>query len=229
MTVGVGYCCLKKENAPDPWRGTAGAFTSYMTKILHFGRSCKAYLRMYENRSPDVKMCCEDCGRSLHKHGRYNRSVTTKREIIQIPIYRQYCPDCGKTITLLPDFLVPWARFVTWVREAAMNRRQMGFTCRQTINSTSAVALRYSRRTLGRWWKRYVLQAISAALWVAGQLAASGSDEDLLRMYPAKIAPTPAYTLSWLDKLLIIYSPVRSWRRGYWSMLNTRLPASARL
>jgi hypothetical protein len=200
-----------------------------MTKVLNFGRSCKAYLRMYEDRSPDVKICCEDCGRHLHKHGRYNRSVTTKQEIIQIPIYRQYCPDCRKTISVLPDFLVPWARFATWVREAAMIRRRMGFTYRQTIESTTTVALRYSRRTLNRWWKGYILKAISVTQWVAGQLVASGFDDDLLRMYPAKITPTPVDTLCWLDKLLIIYSPVRSWRRGYWAFLNTQLPESARL
>lgn len=200
-----------------------------MTKILHFGRSCKAYLRLYENSSPNVSICCEDCERHFHKHGRYYRSVTTKREVFRIPIYRQYCPDCGKTISLLPDFLVPWARFATWVREAAMIRRQKGFTCRQTIESTTWMAVRYSRRTLKRWWKRYTLQVNAAALWVAKQLTSSSFDEDLLRMYPSKIAPTPANTLDWFEQLILRYSPVKPWKRGYWSFLNTRLPESVRL
>lgn len=184
---------------------------------------------MYEDRSPDIKLCCEDCGGHLHKHGRYMRSVATKHETVQIPIYRQYCPACGKTVSLLPDFLVPWARFVTWVREAAIARRQKGFSWRQTAESTTVSAVRYSRRTLKRWWKRHLLRAAPAALWVAGQLVSSGFEGDLLRIYPAKIAPLPADTLRWLEKLLSVYSPVGAWRRGYWAFLNTLLPKAARL
>jgi len=184
---------------------------------------------MYENRSPDVLICCEDCGRHLHKHGRYARWVATKNETIRIPIYRQHCPDCGKTISLLPDFLVPWARFASWVREAAMTRRQKGFTWQQAAESTTTPAIRYSRRTLKRWWKRYLHRAASAALWIAGQLVSSDFDSDLLRIYPAKVAPTSADTLSWLEKLISVYSPAGSWRRGYWPFLNTRLPEVTRL
>lgn len=195
-----------------------------MSKILYFGRSCKAYLRLYENSSPNINICCEDCGRHLHKHGRYYRMVTTKCDVIRIPIYRQYCPDCGKTISLLPDFLIPWARFATWVREAAMIRRSKGFSYRRTLETTTAVAFRYSRWTLKRWWKSYALKVDAAALWVAKQLISSEKDEDLLRMYPAKIKPTRADTLDWFELLLVRYSPVKPWKRGYWSFLNTRLP-----
>jgi hypothetical protein len=200
-----------------------------MSKILHFGRSCKAYLRLYENRSPDISLCCENCGRHLHKHGHYRRSVVTKQETIQIPIYRQYCPSCGKTITLLPDFLVPWARVATWVREAAINRWQQGFTYRQTVESTTATVTRYSRRTLKRWWKAHLVKANSAAIWIARKLTFSGFDEDLLRMYPSKISPTSADTLQWLRQLLLLFTPLKPWRRGYWTFLNVQLPKDARL
>lgn len=182
-----------------------------MSKILHFGRSCKAYLRLYGNQSPDVTLCCEDCGCRLHKHGRYMRAVSTRSQIIQIPIYRQLCPVCGKTISLWPDFLVPWARVVTWVREAAMTRRQNGYTWRQTAENTTAPATRPSRRTLKRWWKRYLIRAASAALWIAGELISSGSDVDLLSSYPSKVAPKPEDTLEWFKQLLSRYTPAGSW------------------
>lgn len=200
-----------------------------MIKLLHFGRSCKAYLRLYMDHPPDVLLDCEDCGCRLHKHGRYYRSVTTKREMLRIPIYRQYCPDCGTTVSLLPDFLVPWARCVTWVREAAMVRRQKGFTWRQILTSTASPSVRYSRRTLKRWRKRYEQKAASAAMRLASQLTRAGYDGDLLGMYPEKINPGPADTLNWLQKLLSIYCPVKPWRRGYWAFLNTRLPVAEQL
>lgn len=200
-----------------------------MSKILQFGRSCKAYLRMYGNQSPAVKLSCEDCGCCLHKHGRYLRAVATKSGIVQIPIYRQLCPVCRKTVSLLPDFLVPWARYATWIREAAMTRRQNGFTWRQTAESTFAIAVCCSRRTLKRWWQRYLVRAASAALWIAGQLVSSGFDGDLLRSYPSKVAPQPIDTLMWLEQLRPAYTPAAPWRRGYWASLNTRLPKPARL
>lgn len=184
---------------------------------------------MYGDRSPNVKLYCKDCGCCLHKHGRYMRSVATKTEIVQIPIYRQFCPVCEKTISLLPDFLVPWARVATWVREAAMTRRQNGFTWRQTAESTTVTAVRPSRKTLKRWWKRYLLRAASAALWLAGQLVSSGFDGDLLRSYPSKVTPKSADTLIWLKQLSFVYTPAGSWRRGFWLLLNTRLPETARL
>ena len=201
-----------------------GSITNNMSKILHFGRSCKAYLRLYTNRSPDVLLDCENCGCRLHKHGRYYRSVTTKREMLSIPIYRQYCPKCGTTVSLLPDFLVPWARYATWIREAAMVRRQKGSTWREVQTGTASPAVRASRRTLKRWRKRYEQRSSSAAIRLAGQLIRSGYNGDLLSMYPEKINPGPADTLDWLQKLLSITCPVKPWRRGYWAFLNTRLP-----
>lgn len=82
-------------------------------------RFCKAYLRLYKDQGPDVKLCCKDCNRKLHKHGRYFRWVASKCEHILIPIYRWLCPNCGTTVSLFPDFLIPWARFTKWVRESA--------------------------------------------------------------------------------------------------------------
>lgn len=184
---------------------------------------------MYGTQSPAEKLSCEDCGCCLHKHGRYMRAVAIKSEIVLIPIYRQLCPVCGKTISILPDFLVPWARFATWIREAAMTRRQNSFTWRQTAESTFATTVRCSRRTLKRWWQRYLLRAASAALWIAGQLASSDFDGDLLRSYPSKIVPQPIDTLMWLKQLQTIYTPAAPWRRGYWASLNTRLPGPDRL
>ncbi|WP_372775682.1 DUF6431 domain-containing protein [Paenibacillus sp. 79R4] len=62
----------------------------------------------------------------MHKHCRYWREVATKKEVARIPVYRWYCPDCKITFSLLPDFLVPWARHTTWVRESAITANTRG-------------------------------------------------------------------------------------------------------
>ena len=220
---------IKKENAPEPLARIPGSIHFIMSKVLYFGLSCKAYLRTFENQSPDVQICCDDCGRLLHKHGRYWRGVVTKHEVILIPIYRWYCPACNKTISLLPEFLIPWARYATWVREAALKRKHKGFSWRQTTESTTTPAVRYSRRTLKRWWARHLRRAADAALWVAGKLVAQGDDTDMLHLYPTMMNPTPMDTLDWLDKLLPRFIPAGASRRGYWTFLNARLPVASRL
>ena len=184
---------------------------------------------MFGSQSPNVEVCCEDCGRLLHKHGRYWREVVSKHEIIRIPIYRRYCPTCRKTISLLPEFLIPWARYTTWVRESAMARKHKGFSWRQTAESTTAPNVRYSRRTLKRWWTRHLSRAASVALWVAGRLAATDFGGNPLQSYTSMMNPTPVDTLDWLNKLLSGYIPAGAWRRGYWPLLNSRLPAESHL
>lgn len=59
------------------------------------------------------------------------------------------------TVSLLPDFLIPWARVVTTVREAGFNRRKKGISfvkISQTIVSPSIGGI--STTTDKRWWSR---------------------------------------------------------------------------
>jgi hypothetical protein len=204
-----------------------GSIKSYnMIKILCFGRSCKAYLRSYKENSPDVKLCCDKCNHQLHKHGRYYRWVASKRELLHIPIYRWLCPVCGTTVSLLPDFLIPWARFTTWVRESATSRKRQGQPLRQIANEVTSSHIGLSTSTVKRWWKLALKKTASASLWVAEQLVAAGCEEDLLRLLPQPVRATPIATLYWLDLLMQRFAPGRSTLRGYWSFLNKRLRSS---
>jgi hypothetical protein len=110
-----------------------------------------------------------------------------------------------------------------------MVRRQKGLTWREVQTSTASPAVRPSWRTLKRWRKRYEQRAPSAAIRLADQLIRSGYDGDLLGMYPEKVNPRPADTLNWLQNLLRITCPVKPWRRGYWTFLNSQLPVAEQL
>jgi hypothetical protein len=107
-----------------------------------------------------------------------------------------------------------------------MNRRTQGMTWRQTALSTTIPAVRYSKPTLKRWWKRCLEKAEHAAMWIARELVSSGYTEDLIAMYPEKVTPQPTDTLYWLQKIQTLYCPVKPWKRGYWAFLNVRLPAT---
>src|SRR5690606_26418243 len=190
--------CIKKKNAPDLWRGPREhSITKHMNKILSFGRSCKSYFRLYKDRGPQLILCCDHCGRKLHKHGRYFRWVASKSELIQIPIYRWLCPDCGTTVSMLPDFLIPWARFTTFVRESAIVRKLQGKSLKWVASSVTSTSIGVSRSTVKRWWKRKRSQLPSLALWLAAQLVTNGCEEDVLRTYPNPVAAKPEDSWIW--------------------------------
>lgn len=197
-----------------------------MNKILPFGRSCKAYLRLYGDCSPNVELSCSICNRTLHKHGRYYRSVSSKYDTVIIPIYRWLCQDCGITVSLLPDFLVPWARFVTWVREAAINRKLQGRSMQNIVLTVASPAVGISRSTVKRWWKHHLGKASSVSLWIAGQLVGSGLNNDLFELHPSPAASSPVHTAAWLQRLLALYFPHQSRMRGYWPCLNSNQASS---
>lgn len=222
--------CLKWKNAPNLWRGTREhSKTNYMYKILSFGRSCKSYLRLYETRCPDVKLCCEGCGHWMHKHGHYLRSVISKCELIRIPIYRWFCPRCKNTVSLLPDFLVPSARFTTWVREAAISRKFQGRSYRKISETVTATIMRVSRSTIKRWWTQHLNRASHLSLWIAKQLAERNHNEDLFDIYPKQMNASPFETTQWLRQLIPLYCRKPSSVRGYWSWLNAHTPPNGYL
>lgn len=86
-----------------------------MTIILNYTQSIKSYIKSIE--SSNIKVTCPCCGRRLWKHGRYQRTVHTKRKSYVITILRWRCPDCRKTYSLVPCFIKPWARFANHIWE----------------------------------------------------------------------------------------------------------------
>lgn len=216
----------KKAECSRPWRGPREHSVTiiFMYKILSFGRSCKAYLRIYKDSGPDITLCCENCGHRLHKHGRYYRYVAGKTEYLRIPIYRWLCPKCGTTVSLLPDFLVPWARCATWIREGAIKRKQLGHSFRRIAETVISPKIGLSSRTVKRWWRQQLARAADASLWLAGELVRLRCDTDLLRMFPNPVSANPANVWKWIEDLLRYYAPRPSRLRGYWAFLNTRMP-----
>lgn len=171
-----------------------------------------------------MKLCCENCNRKLHKHGRYFRWVTSKSEHIHIPIYRWLCPSCGTTISLLPDFLIPWARFTTWVRESVIVRKRQGKSLGWIAGAVVSTRIGLSPSTVKRWWKQQTAKVAATSLWIASQLVKAGCEEDLLRMHPKPVAVEPADTWIWFGQLVQRYAPRLSHLRGYWTFLNAKIP-----
>lgn len=208
----------------------------YKNRILPFGKTLKSYLKEHGEKRPNLSLCCPDnlCKkRTLYKHGRYFRWATTKYQCIRIPIYRWYCPVCGKTVSLIPDFLIPWARVVTASREAAFKRRKKGISFKKISKSIVSPSIGgISATTIKRWWNRYLAQVDRTSIWVAGRLIHLGQSEDLLRLHSKGVNSTPLDTLEWFYILLQKYTLLFQFNpsmKGYLSFLNSHLPVELRL
>lgn len=61
------------------------------------------------NEFPSID-CCPICRAKnrLLRHGFYERNAIEENESHRIPICRLLCPDCGKTVSIMPTFLLPY-------------------------------------------------------------------------------------------------------------------------
>ncbi len=64
------------------------------------------------NVFPEID-CCPMCRahNRLQRHGFYERNAIENDKVVRIPICRLKCPDCGKTLSLLPVFLLPYFQY----------------------------------------------------------------------------------------------------------------------
>lgn len=123
-----------------------------MPIILPLGRTVKVYLHRYGKCGPEFAVVCPHCGGQTHKHGRYWRTAVTGRQVYRIPIYRWRCTGCRRTTAVLPDFLVPYAQFVSLVRERVLRRRLRDWpVAKIAARACRSVAGGLSERTVFRW------------------------------------------------------------------------------
>ncbi len=87
------------------------------------------YARGKKNDFPRIDVCpCCSYPSNLPRHGFYWRNALFRKSQFRIPILRLKCPSCGKTISLLPDFLLPHFQYsleyiLIAVREFLMKRK----------------------------------------------------------------------------------------------------------
>jgi hypothetical protein len=143
-----------------------------MSIVLPLAHSVQRYLRRFAQVGPDLHLYCPCCsGERLHRHGRYWRVVVSRRRISRIPIYRWRCPKCRHTVSLLPDFLKPYARFLSLLREKAVWRRAAGWAWDRIALAVSSAAVSVvSIRTLLRWWQSMLRWAHGRGAEPAGRI-----------------------------------------------------------
>jgi len=135
-------------------------------QILHLTHSIKQYLKeiLDPNRyRPDV---CPQCQARcpLVAHGFYSRTLVDVRFDGTIRVRRYLCRLCRRTVSLLPDFALPYLRFgLSVIRLFLLARLLKGQSLRKAADAAGQPRMPYQR---GQFWiRRFQKQA--AALCVA--------------------------------------------------------------
>ncbi len=145
---------------------------------------------------------CPQCNAKppLTAHGFYHRSLGDVDFDGDIPVRRYLCHSCKRTVSLLPQFALPFLRFSIPVISLFLIARLLnGYTLQASAQAAAQPAMPYQRGQL--WSRRFQLQAESLCLALAGLTALHTAPNFLtraLRMLQA-IGWTPAHRFLFSD------------------------------
>ena len=114
------------------------------------------YLETLKDKSKFYRLakclCCGNANPWLH--GCYSRkadrSGAGEVSLNPVRIQRFFCPNCGRTCSVLPEFIPP-NRWYPWdVQQAALLLLLVGESCRAVENKITP-----SRHTIRRWFNRF--------------------------------------------------------------------------
>ena len=149
----------------------------HMTIITWMGAGVSAYLQAPDDWWDLVLRTqrCPHCLCLCRRHSVRERAAWTQfllRVCERIPVLRIYCPQCGATFTILPDFLTPRHRYQVAVREAVVTGAEPApVCCAQTVTR----------------WRRAFVATVSTAIhhlraWLLTDMLALGrQDQRFLR------------------------------------------------
>ena len=146
-------------------------------QILHrFFGSIEQYAKEFSDPDRYRPDHCPQCGahRPLRAHGFYTRTLVEKVFDGTIRVRRYLCRCCKRTLSLLPEFALPYLRFgIVVIALFLVARLVRGLTLKAAAEAAGLAAMPYQR---GQWWVRRFRQQ-------AGNLCAA---------LAALIAPPPA-------------------------------------
>ena len=129
-------------------------------QILHpFTGSVQQYLEQLADPDPHRPAHCPQCQdkRPLTAHGFYTRTIIHTSFDGRIPVRRYFCAACRRTVSLLPEFALPYLRSSVTVIALFLIAR---FLQTKTLAASLPPSLPYQ---CGQWWLRR-FRAQAAAL-----------------------------------------------------------------
>jgi hypothetical protein len=174
-------------------------------QILHpFAGSIQRYCEEISDPDryrPDHCPQCE-AKHPLAGHGFYRRTLVDGAFDGSIRVRRYLCRCCKRTVSLLPEFALPWLRFsVSVIALFLVARLLNGLTLMAAGRAAAQTAMPYQR---GQWWiRRFQKQAPALSLALASlaaPVAASDFVSRALRMFEV---------IGWITAHRFLFSQLR--------------------
>lgn len=103
----------------------------------------------------------------LHKHGSFKRTVYSLYDVFIISIFRFKCILCGRSTSLLPNFVMEHHQVAWEVKEEVIRQQLSGEALAKIAEDLVTSAGKFSEKTLWRWSKaiRDELRNSSSEQW----------------------------------------------------------------
>ena len=153
---------------------------------------------------------CPQCNAKppLTAHGFYHRSLGDVDFDGDIPVRRYLCHSCKRTVSLLPQFALPFVRFSIPVISLFLIARLLnGYTLQASAQAAAQPAMPYQRGQL--WSRRFQLQAESLCLALAALTALHTAPSFLTR------ALRMLQTIGWTPAHRFLFSDLRAHLLGW--------------
>lgn len=141
-------------------------------QILHLVGSIQQYLAEISDADRYRPEGCPQCQakRSPAAHGFYSRTLVDVEFEGTIRVRRYLCRECKRTVSLLPEFALPYLRFSVLVISLFLGARLLeGRTLRAAAQVAAQPDMPYQR---GQFWiRRFRSQAVALAGALAGLMA----------------------------------------------------------
>ena len=135
----------------------------------------QCYLEHYEDFLPDKPVCLNDPSHRPYWNSHWYRGLCLDHiSETKIPMFNAYCEKCRETISYWPEFLLPYQREPLETHEQVVVEHLQGISLRESANRIG-----YDPRTLSRWLKLILFQALELVDKVIQRILRLGSQENL--------------------------------------------------
>ena len=141
-----GETTFSQQKNPHPSSHKGGCIL-LMISINIKGKSVNTLKESYYQATALWSGVCPICQRHYQHYGTYSR--ITPYLFGPISIQRVYCNSCKKSHALLPCFIIPYARVLDVIREAAI----IGISFNTQTIEELAELLDVDPTTVARWWR----------------------------------------------------------------------------
>lgn len=116
----------------------------------------QSYLENPKDFLPDKPVCLNDPSHRPYWNASWNRGLCLDYvNATEITIFNAYCEKCHETISYWPEFVLPYQREPLETHEQAVIEHLQGVSLR-----ASAAKIGYDTRTVSRWIKLILVQAL---------------------------------------------------------------------